>query len=472
MARPSAEASAVTDRVIDFVLAADLKALPDEVVHEGKRAVLDAIGCAFAGATVEKGRIAALSAPSLGGGASTIIGYRETAAPAAAAFANAELIHAMDFSAITDPPAHVSPFVIPPLLALAERANTSDADLLLAVILAHELSLRLGAAVSKPIESETGQVVAGGAGFGLCVAATALAASRMLGFSRAQANAALGIAGTFAPVSHVMRFIRHRPVGMTKMAPAGWLAQAATSAVILSGNGYTGDPHLLDGEPSFGKVLGGSWDVSSAFGDLGTMWRTPGGMVYKQFPCAMPVHPIIQAVLELVAEHQINPADITRLVVRTGMNAPIFTSPEISSTTDAQFSVPHLIAVALSGRAPGPDWMLAGVIRDPDVKRIRSVIQVDFDPSRARSTAAGDRRSRWAAEVLIETAQKTVTKQKLVAYGDPSTTETRMTDEDLVKKFAANCGGDGRPAALGEVIMSLDNAQTNSHWIRGLSLTG
>jgi len=63
-----------------------------------------------------------------------------------AAFANGELINALDFDAIL-PPGHVSPYVIPGALAIAESTGAPGTDLITALALSHEMSYRIGKAM-------------------------------------------------------------------------------------------------------------------------------------------------------------------------------------------------------------------------------------------------------------------------------------------------------------------------------------
>jgi 2-methylcitrate dehydratase PrpD len=59
------------------------------------------------------------------------------------AFANGELCHAMEYCNIMFPAIHVSEFVVPPLLALAENLESSGRDLIPAMALAHKMPTRL-----------------------------------------------------------------------------------------------------------------------------------------------------------------------------------------------------------------------------------------------------------------------------------------------------------------------------------------
>ena len=100
--------------------------LPAEIVHEAKRLLLDTIGCGLGGYEVAKGQMAVKFARRTGGlGGSTILGVKEKVPSGMAAFANGELMNALDWNALL-PPSHVPPYVMPSALALAE-ANRKPA---------------------------------------------------------------------------------------------------------------------------------------------------------------------------------------------------------------------------------------------------------------------------------------------------------------------------------------------------------
>ena len=136
-----------------FVVEAKFEDLPAAVVHEAKRTLLDSIGCALAGIATDKGKIAISLARKLGGPPdSSIIGIGDKVSWCSAAFANGELINALDYDTILLPPGHVSPYVIPAPMAIAESINASGKDLILAIVLGHEIPPRISNAMTIQTE--------------------------------------------------------------------------------------------------------------------------------------------------------------------------------------------------------------------------------------------------------------------------------------------------------------------------------
>ena len=124
--------SSVTQELADFAVDISYEELPLEVVHESKRLLLDSLGCAIGGLSTEKGKVSVSLARRIGGNPeSTIIGTGDKVSSAPAAFANGELINALDYDALFSPD-HVSPFVLAAPLAIAELKGSSGKDLIVA----------------------------------------------------------------------------------------------------------------------------------------------------------------------------------------------------------------------------------------------------------------------------------------------------------------------------------------------------
>src|SRR5512139_2253029 len=83
-----------------FVVSAKWQDLPNPVVHETKRLLLDSIGCGLTGISVDPGKMIIALARRLGGPAeASIIGVGDKVSVSAAVLANGQLINATDFDA-------------------------------------------------------------------------------------------------------------------------------------------------------------------------------------------------------------------------------------------------------------------------------------------------------------------------------------------------------------------------------------
>src|SRR5437763_1329667 len=151
----------IVDTLAEFTATLRYEQLPPDVVEESKRLLIDSIGCALGGLSHPKGTIGVEYARLMGAGApgaqASIFGTADRVSTVAAAFANGELINALDFDAIL-PPGHVSPYVLPGALAVAEAGHASGKDVLCAVALSHEMSNRIGKSMDYLRDIKEGKV--------------------------------------------------------------------------------------------------------------------------------------------------------------------------------------------------------------------------------------------------------------------------------------------------------------------------
>ena len=129
--------SSLTAYVAEFITRTKAKDIPAEVMHLGKRSILDGIGLALAGSVAESGHLVRRHLKSLGCASTrgcTVIGTNLKIPARFAAFANGVAIHADDYDdtqlavakdrvygLLTHPTAPA----LPPVLALGERDGRS-----------------------------------------------------------------------------------------------------------------------------------------------------------------------------------------------------------------------------------------------------------------------------------------------------------------------------------------------------------
>lgn len=275
-ARESADAASrnarggegITRRYVEFLSRTTFEQLPPEVVHAATRFVLDSVGCAVAGWTTHKGRIAASVMKSAGGVPDAhILGTDARVSAANAAFANAELMNALDYDAIP----HTPPVTVPAVLALAERERAPGRSVLLATVLAHELASRLAGASSEMGESirNTGHTPSVFDINTEAIIAAAGAGATLSGQTQEQIASALGLAAYYCPPQAAHDWETVSPKTDVKYTPVGIICQGAVTAALLSRQGYTSNPAVLDGATSFPTFYGyRRWEPRVALGAM------------------------------------------------------------------------------------------------------------------------------------------------------------------------------------------------------------
>jgi 2-methylcitrate dehydratase PrpD len=240
----------IIERLAEFSANTEIDRLPANVVEECKRDVLDSIGCALAGIDHPKGRIGIEAGRRLGGtsGSATIIGTAEKSTPHGAAFANGELINALDADSVLLP-GHVSPYVLPGAFATAETHQRPGKDVIAAVAVSHEISYRLGTAMSGYRDTKDGKAAnASVVGYSSTVFGATASVAKLKGLPADRLANALGIAAATAPVNSQRAWFMHSPTATIKYQMAGALTNVALSAADMGDLGHRGDLQMLDDE--------------------------------------------------------------------------------------------------------------------------------------------------------------------------------------------------------------------------------
>jgi 2-methylcitrate dehydratase PrpD len=264
---------AIAAKLAVFVEEAKFNDIPEHLVNEARLLLLDTIGCAIRGNSSECGRISVELARRLGGAAeSTIIGTNDTVSCTNAAFANGQLMSALDYNPMCM--MNDVPSVVAAVLALAEKKPTSGEELILSIIIGLEITKRI--AYAAPLE-----------GISASVFGAAASAGKILRLSREKMANAIGLAGYICPPERtVMKYTTTYPANMVKYGPMGWIAQIGVTSALLADMGFTGDTGVFETEWNYWKFVGKSeWDAASVLNDLGTNWQThiefklyPGGI--------------------------------------------------------------------------------------------------------------------------------------------------------------------------------------------------
>jgi 2-methylcitrate dehydratase PrpD len=192
-----------------------------------------------------------------GSGKATIIGSGDQVSIFGAAFANGELINALDMDAVV-PPGHVTPYGLPGALAVGESVGASGKELITAIAVAHEMSYRLGTAMDYLRDTRDGKVSPPPVyGYSSTVFGATAAIGKLKGLSNDVLAHALGIAGSISPVNSQVAWFQHASSSTINYMLAGALTQAAMTAAHMAELGHRGDRQILDDrEFGFPRFIG------------------------------------------------------------------------------------------------------------------------------------------------------------------------------------------------------------------------
>ena len=350
--------------------------LPPAVVHEAKRYLLDSLGCALGGLRQEDAGIMLETLEEVGGtGPCGILGTGRRTDAVSAALANALMIRVMDYNDIywQQDPSHPSD-IIPAALAAAELMDADGRDLIVGIVLGHEFEMRFCEAAIPGLRERGWHHAT------LTAFVAPIVAGRMLQLTPAQIQHAIGISGS-----------RHATLGavtagkltMMKNTVDPMATQSGVLAALLARRGYTGPEHVIDGKEGLVHVFGPEWDLDVLTRDLGSDWRILRcGM--KAYPTEALTHTPISAVLELIHTHQLSPAQIEEVHIRSlARAADILADPskyDPRSKETADHSLPYCIAAAIVDRQVTPAQFEQDRIMDAEIRAQLAKVIVVADP--------------------------------------------------------------------------------------------
>jgi 2-methylcitrate dehydratase PrpD len=427
-----------------FTYEASFSDLPEEVVHEMKRVLLDSIGCAIAGLLSERGKIAVELAKKLNGPPeSTILGTKHKVSSANGAFANGELMNALDFDALSPQVVHIVPILIPAVLAMAESVSASGKDLILATALGLEIPVRLKPSTDQnPADSSDKgpRPLPPVTGYSVVTLAAAAGASKILNQGQETTAHAISTAGCMSPPNLFHKFIDTSPVRMTKYGSTGWGAQAGVTSALLADIGYTGDTNLFEGEFGFWRFTGQeTWRTEELPAELGKEWLGHH-LKYKLYPCGGVLSGVLDRFIEIVHENDYKPSDIEEIVAQplAIVQNRLWQENKLETADDYAFDLLYLLACA-AHRINPVRWQDREIRQDPGIKEFmeRIAFRMVIDENDSYRARLADPRS---FQMRIEVTAKGKTFKEKIPFvkGSWEPEEFRMTDDALIKKFTEN----------------------------------
>jgi 2-methylcitrate dehydratase PrpD len=423
--------TSLTDYVAGFVVATRANDIPADVMHLGKRSVIDALGLALAGAASQTGAITRRYLAALGIGSSsgsTVIGSDLRLPARFAAFANGVSIHADDYDdtqlavakdrvygLLTHPTAPA----LPPVLALAERDRRNGRDLMTAYHVGVEVECKIAEAILPRHYQQGFHSTATCGAIG-----AAAAAAKLLGLDREATRRALSLGATQAGG------LRENFGTMTKPFHAGRAAESGVVAAELAALGFTASPNGLEADRGFFRAAGGGYSVEMIDGKLGTPWTFAfPGVSIKPHPSGSLTHPGMAVMLDLIRRHDLRPARVRRVSVGTNHNMPnalIHHRPR--TELQAKFSMEFCMAILLLEREAGLEQFTDEVVNRPDVQALVQKIEFGVHPD---AEAAGFDKMTTIIEVELD--DRTVVKGSAdFGKGSPA---NPMSDAELADKF-------------------------------------
>jgi 2-methylcitrate dehydratase PrpD len=227
----------------------------------------------------------------LGEGTTTVIGDSARLSPAGAALVNAYRITALTACDVYTPAHfHVTPEIVPPAFAVAERMNATGSDLLVALAAGLEVATRIAAGLNYPAFRARGWHAPGVVGpFG-----GAVAVGSLLRLPPKSMRNALGLAGSQSAGTWAAWGTPTVKFHQARAAISGLLAGTLAETGFAASDDILGNP---DGGILHAYSDGGEPERITA--DLGSHWELER-ISLRPWPGATPLQPVISALMRLI----------------------------------------------------------------------------------------------------------------------------------------------------------------------------
>jgi len=427
------EAPSATQSLARFITESRFDTLPEALRHEGRRSILNHIGCAL-GVARDPAVLTALDImrESSGKAVASLYGQREKLGVMEAAFVNAIASNLLDYDdthlrTVIHPSAPVAPAVF----ALAEETGATGAEVLHAFLLGGEIACRIGNAVSPGHYARGWHITASTGVFG-----AAAAASRLLRLSAEQTADALGIAASQSGSIVENLATAAKNIGVGNAARNGILAAR------FAARGYRAAPLAIEGPLGWARAMGDEAQVKEITEGLGQRWEIACN-TYKPYAAGIVFHAVIDACLALREKLGAAVAQIARVTVTGDALLLARGDRVVRNERDTRVSIHHCAAVSLAlGHADVADFEMPAV-QDPALAALRAKVVAECDASLPRG----------AARVTMTLADGS-THQAYVEHPRGSA-ENPLSDAELAAKYRANATLGGTTANVEAQIAAL-----------------
>jgi 2-methylcitrate dehydratase PrpD len=339
--------------------------LPEAAVNSAKMAILDTVGVTLAGAREQAptiaGRVLGEGATK---GSSLVFGSDHRTTCLDAALINGTAAHALDFDDCSNTlGGHPSAPIVPGLIALAEEVDASGRELLLAYVAGFETETRIARGVNFHHYEKGWHPTATLGIFG-----AAAACARLLGLPEERVATALSLSVSLASG------VKANFGTMTKPLHVGQCSRNGLFAALLARDGFTANPDAFEHTQGFFNVFNGpgTFDADKILDH----WADPldivmPGVAIKQYPCCGSTHSAIDAMIEIVRAHPIEPEHVSQVDCWIHARRLRHTNqPDPQSALEAKFSLQYCVARALMHGKVVLEHFEDAACRDPEARRI------------------------------------------------------------------------------------------------------
>ena len=299
----------------------------------------------------------------------TIIGHPQKSGPMLASLANGTAGVALEMDEGNRlGGGHAAIHVIPPALAVAEQVGAAGREFLESVIVAYEITSRIGTGtVVRPEVHSHGTWGTIGA---------AVAAARLMGLGATETSEAISIAASMSPANTWTPCLEGATV--RNLYP-GRSAMQGIMAANLVECGFTS---LEDGPADiYGLILGGGFDSEAVVEglDLQSPLRIQQNY-FKLHACCLYNHHALDGMQHILRRGEFVASDVAKIDVVAPPLAAIMTDPAPPNMLAAKFSLPYALAAAVTHRTTDVTAFYPDKLEDDETLALSRKVDVSADP--------------------------------------------------------------------------------------------
>lgn len=322
-----------------YIVNTSFKDLPKEVIEKTKILILDCLAVSVGAYSTPWANVVIDIIKGFQGKKEATIFVDGTKVPVIhASLANGTLAHSLEFDDThISTSCHPGSVIIPAAFAVAESQEISGEKIILSIVIAYEVMLRIGMAISPDHVMRGFHITSTVGNFG-----AATASAKILELDEETTINSLALSGDQASAG---LFGCTKNGSMSKRIHAGRTAMNGVLSALFAQKGITGGDDILEGEYNFLRAYADNYDTSKITMGLGKRFEIMNCWC-KQFPCCGHLQGQIRLALKMKNKHGIKVEDIKSIKVGTYRPALEFAKHEIKTPLDAQESGPFAVAAA------------------------------------------------------------------------------------------------------------------------------
>jgi len=363
---------AILNTLAQYAASETFDNLPEKVVQEAKRHILDNIGNScfnFSGGVHNE--VTNVLKRNGGKPEATVFGEGFKVPCTSAAFLNS-VICAMHGGGHKLTSSHPCYSTIPAALAVGERENIGGRKLITGIVAGYEIFCRIGKAVYPSSYNRGFHITATVGPF-----SAAASAGNILGLDATKMAHALSLAGALGAGYRETFATPARAIQVGRSCESGVLS------ALLAQENLSGSSTILEGKAGFCHAMADEYNLEDITWGLGRSYEILNTYIKAHGGCRG-LHSSIDVAIKTVREHKLKADDIEGIKIFTSPTEVMLCGSSEQSLNpktgdDAAFSIPFGVAVGILEGNVGPEKCTEAKLKDSGVRKLMKRIEVEIE---------------------------------------------------------------------------------------------